>query len=187
MPSLSKVDRQELLRLARQVVVEAVTLGRLPEKVPNDGVFAQRRGVFVTLRRRHRLQGCIGVVEGNDTLGESIAHCAAGAALHDPRFAPLRTEDLGELEIELSLLSPPAPIDPARVEIGHHGLLISRGDQRGLLLPQVAVEHKLTPEQFLDEACRKAQLPRQSWRDPGTQVFGFTCEVFADSGVAQPG
>jgi AmmeMemoRadiSam system protein A len=187
MPSLSKADRQELLRLARQVVVEAVTLGHLPEKVPIDGVFAERSGVFVTLRRRHRLQGCIGVVEGNDMLGESIAHCAADAALHDPRFAPLRAEDLRDLEIEISLLSPPAPIDPARIEIGHHGLLISRGERRGLLLPQVAVEHKLTSEQFLDEACRKAQLPRQSWRDPGTQVLGFTCEVFADGGVAAPG
>jgi AmmeMemoRadiSam system protein A len=111
-----------------------------------------------------------------------VVRCAASAALHDPRFAPLKPEDLGELEIEISLLSPAAAIDPARIEIGQHGLLVSRGAQRGLLLPQVAVEHKLTPEQFLDEACRKAQLPRQSWRDPGTQMLGFTCEVFTDEG-----
>jgi AmmeMemoRadiSam system protein A len=187
MPSLSDTDRQKLLRLARQVVIEAVTLGHLPDKIPKDGVFAERHGVFVTLRRHHRLQGCIGVVEGDDPLGESLVRCAASAALHDPRFAPLTPEDLDELEIEISLLSPPAAIDPARIEIGHHGLLISRGTQRGLLLPQVAVEHKFTPEQFLEEVCRKAQLPRQSWRDPETQTLGFTCEVFTDGGVAGSG
>jgi uncharacterized protein len=184
MPSLSEADRQELLRLARQAVVEAVSLRSLPDKIPNDGVFAERCGVFVTLRWRHRLRGCIGVIEGDDPLGETVVRCAASAALHDPRFAPLKPEDLGELEIEISLLSPPAAIDPARIEIGQHGLLVSRGVQRGLLLPQVAVEHKLTPEQFLDEACRKAQLPRQSWRDPDTQMLGFTCEVFTDDGSA---
>jgi len=184
MPFRSEADRQKLLRLARQAVVEAVSLRSLPDKIPNDGVFAERCGVFVTLRWRHRLHGCIGVIEGDDPLGETVVRCAASAALNDPRFAPLKPEDLGELEIEISLLSPPAAIDPARIEIGQHGLLVSRGVQRGLLLPQVAVEHKLTPEQFLDEACRKAQLPRQSWRDPDTQMLGFTCEVFADDGSA---
>jgi AmmeMemoRadiSam system protein A len=184
MPSLSEADRQGLLRLARQVVVEAVSLGRLPGEIPNEGVFAERRGVFVTLRRQHRLQGCIGVVEGDEPLGQSILRCAASAALQDPRFAPLRPEELGEVEIEISLLSPPASIDPAQIQIGYHGLLVSRGAQRGLLLPQVAIEHKLTREEFLDEVCRKAQLPRQSWRDPETQVLGFTCEVFTDGGIA---
>jgi AmmeMemoRadiSam system protein A len=183
MPSLSDADRQSLLRLARQVVVEAVSRGRLPDDIPNDGVFARRCGVFVTLRRQHRLQGCIGVVEADEPLGQSLIRCAASAALQDPRFAPLRPDELAELEIEISLLSPPAPIDPAQIEIGRHGLFVSRGTQRGLLLPQVATEHKLTCEEFLDEVCRKAQLPRQSWRDPETQVLGFTCEVFADGGI----
>jgi uncharacterized protein len=187
MPSLSEADRQKLLRLARQVVVEAVSSGRLPDKIPNDGVFTERCGVFVTLRWHHRLRGCIGVIDRDDPLGETLVSCAASAALHDPRFPPLKPEDLSELEIEISLLSPPVAIDPARMEIGQHGLLVSRGAQRGLLLPQVAVEHKLTPEQFLDEACRKAQLPRQCWRDPETQMLGFTCEVFTDGGSAAHG
>jgi AmmeMemoRadiSam system protein A len=184
MPSLSDADHQSLLRLARQVVVEAVSLGRIPDAIPNQGVFAERCGVFVTLRRQHRLQGCIGVVEADEPLGQSLIRCAASAALQDPRFAPLRPEELDELEIEISLLSPPGPIDPGLIEIGHHGLLVSRGAQRGILLPQVAIEHKLTREEFLDEVCRKAQLPRQSWRDPETQVLGFTCEVFTDGGIA---
>jgi AmmeMemoRadiSam system protein A len=183
MPSLSEADRQGLLRLARQVVVEVVSLGRLPGEVPSDGVFAERRGVFVTLRRQHRLQGCIGVIEADEPLGQALVRCATSAALEDPRFAPLRPEELGEIEIEISLLSPPALINPAHIEIGRHGLLVSRGALRGLLLPQVAVEHNLTREEFLDEVCRKAQLPRQSWRDPQTQLLGFTCEVFTDGGI----
>jgi AmmeMemoRadiSam system protein A len=183
MPSLSEADCQKLLRLARQAVVEAVTRAHLPDNIPHDGVFAGRQGVFVTLRSACRLRGCIGVIDADEPLGESIVRCATGAALQDPRFAPLRPEDLGGLQIEISLLSLPAPIAPAEIEIGRHGLLVSRGTQRGVLLPQVAVEHGLTREQFLEEACRKALLPREAWRDSETRVLGFTCDVLADGGV----
>jgi AmmeMemoRadiSam system protein A len=180
MPSLSEADGRALLRLARQAVVDAVSHGRLPEQIPNEAVFAERRGIFVTLHVRHRLRGCIGVIEGEDPLGESTVRCAASAALQDSRFAPMRAEELGDLQIEISLLSPPEPIRPEHIEIGRHGLLVSRGKQRGLLLPQVATEHHLAPEQFLQETCHKAQLPRDAWREAETQVLGFTCEVFSD-------
>jgi AmmeMemoRadiSam system protein A len=179
MPSLSEADRSALLQLARNAVVEAVSHGRLPEQIPQDGVLAERRGAFVTLHVRHRLRGCIGVIEADQPLGDSIVRCAASAALQDQRFPPMRPEDLAELQIEISLLSPLAPIPLEEVEIGHHGLLVSRAAQRGLLLPQVAVEHHLTREQFFEETCRKAQLARDLWREPGTQLFGFTCEVFS--------
>ena len=184
MPFLSEADRQALLQLARQAVVNAVSLGDLPGEIPNQGVFAERRGVFVTLRSANRLRGCIGVIEGDEPLGESIVRCASSAALHDPRFPPLRSQDLATLQIEISLLAPPVTIDPAQIEIGRHGLLVSRGNQRGLLLPQVAAEHHLSREQFLDETCRKAQLPREAWREPSTQVLAFTSEVFSDSDAA---
>jgi AmmeMemoRadiSam system protein A len=179
MPSLSDGDRWALLRLARQAVVDAV-YGRLPEQIPHEGVFSERRGIFVTLHIRQRLRGCIGVIEAEEPLAESTVRCAASAALQDPRFAPMRPEELGELQIEISLLSPPAPMRPEEIEIGRHGLLVSRGRQRGLLLPQVAAEHHFSTDQFLQETCRKAQLPRDAWRESGTQVFGFTCEVFSD-------
>ena len=91
----------------------------------------------------------------------------------------MRAEQLGDLAIEISLLSMPAPISPEAIEIGHHGLLIVLRTQRGLLLPQVAVEHHFTREQFLEETCRKAGLQRESWRDPEARVFSFTCEVFS--------
>jgi AmmeMemoRadiSam system protein A len=184
MPSLSEADRQNLLRLARHAVEQAVSRTQLPENIPHDGVFAERCGVFITLRSGRRLRGCIGVIDADQPLGDSVVRCAASAALQDPRFAPVCLEDLGGLQIEISLLSPPAAIDPTEIEVGRHGLLVARGTRRGLLLPQVAAEHGLTREQFLEEACRKALLPREAWRDAETQVFGFTCEVLCDDGVS---
>jgi AmmeMemoRadiSam system protein A len=180
---LSEADHAALLQLARSAVVEGVSHGRLPDQIPHDGVFAEQRGVFVTLQVRRRLRGCIGVIETDEPLGDSIVRCAAGAALQDPRFPPLRTEELRDLQIEISLLWPPVAIRLEEIEIGRHGLLISRGAQRGLLLPQVAVEHHFTREQFLEETCRKAQLARDAWREPDTQLFGFTCEVFSEKGT----
>ena len=135
----------------------------------------------MTLHVRGRLQGCIGVVDPEEPLGDAIARCAASAALEDPRFAPMPAEQLGDLAIEISLLSMPAAISPQAIQIGRHGLLIVLHAQRGLLLPQVAVEHHFTREQFLEETCRKAGLSRESWRDPEARVFGFTCEVFSES------
>ncbi len=177
---LSEADRRAALELARQAVVDAVLHSKLPESIPREGIFAQRRGIFVTLHVRRQLQGCIGVIETNEPLGEAIVRCAASAALEDPRFAPLKKDQLEEASIEISLLSPLQPIVPESIEIGHHGLFIVLHAQRGLLLPQVAIEHRLTREQFLEETCRKAGLRRGAWRDPEVRLFGFTCEVFSE-------
>jgi AmmeMemoRadiSam system protein A len=180
MPFLSEADRRSLLELARRAIAEAVSLQKPAACIAHSGVFAEKRGVFVTLHARGRLRGCIGVIEAFEPLGESIARCAADAALHDPRFSPVRVEELRELQIELSLLSTPEPILPENIEPGTHGLLISQGAKRGLLLPQVAVQHKLGREQFLEETCRKASLIAQAWQEPETQILGFTCEVFSE-------
>jgi AmmeMemoRadiSam system protein A len=180
MPSLSESDRGALLELAREAVIEAVSNGHIPAEIPGGGVFAQRHGVFVTLHVKRRLRGCIGVIDAVDSLGDSVVRCAATAALHDPRFRAIRLEELPDLSIEISLLSETTPIRPESIEIGKHGLLIIRGPQRGLLLPQVAVEHHLNVEQFLAETCRKAQLNPEAWRDADAELMGFTCEVFTE-------
>jgi AmmeMemoRadiSam system protein A len=182
MPFLSEADRRSLLELARRAIAEAVCLQKPAEGISQNGVFAEKRAVFVTLAVRGRLRGCIGVVEAFEPLGESIARCAASAALHDPRFSPVSAEELRELQIEISLLSPPEPILPENIEIGKHGLLILQGSKRGLLLPQVAVEHKLGREQFLEETCRKAGLNAKAWQERETQILGFTSEVFSEEG-----
>jgi AmmeMemoRadiSam system protein A len=180
MPSLSETDRQSLLDLARRAIAEAVSLQKSAGSIPQSGMFLEKRGVFVTLHTRGRLRGCIGVIEPVEPLVESIARCAAGAALHDPRFSPVRVEELPELRIEISLLSPLEPILPENIEIGKHGLLIAQGSKRGLLLPQVAVEHKLARDQFLEETCRKAGLNVSAWQEPETRILGFTCEIFSE-------
>jgi AmmeMemoRadiSam system protein A len=181
MPFLSEVERQSLLKLARQAVLAAVAHKELPSPIPQDGIFAEKRGVFVTLRAQGRLRGCIGVIEESEPLGEAIVRCAVSAALQDPRFSPVDTAELVGLDIEISILSPPTLLPPEDIEVGKHGLLISHGSQRGILLPQVAIEHGLSSEQFLEETCRKAGLLRDAWRDPGTLIFGFVCDVFSDS------
>ncbi|HLZ49364.1 MAG TPA: AmmeMemoRadiSam system protein A [Candidatus Acidoferrum sp.] len=184
MPSHSETDRRALLELARRAIEEAVSLMKPLGIIPRTGVFAERHGVFVSLHACGRLRGCIGVVEAAEPLGEAIARCAASAALQDPRFSPVGSNELQALQIEISLLSAPEPILPENIEIGKHGLLISQGPRRGLLLPQVAVEHKLSREEFLEETCRKAGLEANAWREQATQVHGFSCEVFSEGSNA---
>jgi len=181
MPYLSEVDGQYLLALARKAIVEAVSRRELPETIPKEGIFGERRGVFVTLHVRGELRGCIGTTEGDESLGEATVRCAVSAALHDPRFPAMRSEELEGLHIEISVLSRLTPIRPEEVEIGRHGLVVSDENHRGLLLPQVAPEHGLNREQFLAETCRKARLPQDAWRWTSTRIQGFTCEVFSDA------
>jgi len=180
MPSLSEAESRTALQLARKAVVDAVSYRRPSDPITHNGVFAERRGVFVTLHVCRRLQGCIGVVEPEEPLGVAITRCAASAALEDPRFTPMQADQLDDLTIEISLLSALAPISPESIEIGRHGLLVALHTQRGLLLPQVAMEHHWTREQFLEETCRKAGLPREAWRDPEMRIFGFTCEIYLE-------
>jgi AMMECR1 domain-containing protein len=156
MPSLSEEDRKAILELARQCVVHAVCHERSLPMFPTTGIFAERGGLFVTLHVAKKLRGCIGVIEG----------CA---------------EELDALEIEVSLLAPLQPMRAEEVEIGIHGLLVEQGSRRGLLLPQVAVEHRLSREQFLAETCAKAGLPRDAWGDPETKLYGFQCEILAEA------
>ena len=185
MRSLSEAERAALLQLAREAVIEAVCRERLPEDIPSQGIFAERHGVFVTLHVRGRLRGCIGVIEPDEPLGEAVVRSAVSAAVRDPRFPALRAEEIDILQIEISLLSTPQVVQPGEIQLGRHGLLVIRGAKRGLLLPQVAVEHRLNMEQFLAETCYKAELPRDAWRDPETRILAFTCEVFSEDAMVR--
>jgi AmmeMemoRadiSam system protein A len=185
MSPLSSDDRRALLDLARRAIVEAVSHDRLLECAPPAGALAEPRAAFVTLHRRGRLRGCIGRVEPEYRLAETVVRCAISAARDDPRFPAVESEEVGELEIEISVLSPLERTPPEEIELGRHGLMIVQGARRGLLLPQVAVEHKFTRERFLAAACEKAGLAPDAWKDAATQVLSFTAEVFSDSGVTK--
>jgi AmmeMemoRadiSam system protein A len=177
-------DRRALLSIARQALVEAAEHGRetvipfVPEAVRPPA------GAFVTLWKRKKLRGCIGQLEATEPLARVVAHCTCGAALEDPRFEPVAPAELPELEIEISVLSAPFSVTPSQVKAGGHGLIVSRGNYRGVLLPRVAVEQGWTAEQLLDETSIKAGLPRDAWRDSNTRIEAFTAEVFLESDFA---
>lgn len=185
--ALLATDRRALLELARNGIVSAIAGHTLQLPRPEPPCFSMRRDVFVTVHVAGRLRGCIGVLDTQEVLRDTIVHCAQSAVLRDARFSPVRAEELDDLQIEISVLSEITPISPAQVEIGRHGLYIASTEGRGLLLPQVAVEHRLSREEFIEETCRKAGLPRDAWHQPGTQLFAFTCDVFHDRRAGNAG
>jgi AmmeMemoRadiSam system protein A len=186
MSPLSSDDRRALLDLARRAIVEAVSHDRLLNFAPPSGALTEPLAAFVSLHRRGRLRGCIGQVEPDCALAETVVRCAISAARDDPRFAAVKPEEVGELEIEISVLSPFERVTLEGIEIGRHGLMIVQGARRGLLLPQVAVEHKFSRERFLSATCEKAGLLPDAWKDSATQILAFTAEVFSDRDTNKP-
>lgn len=172
-------ERQLVLALARQSVERAAA--GLPVEVPaEDGIFARRSGAFVSLHHRGDLRGCIGHIDASQSLAQVVSRCAAAAAVEDPRFPPVRPDEVAALDIEVSVLAPlQRVVDPATVEVGRHGLVIQQGWHKGLLLPQVATEHHWDRETFLSQTCRKAGLPLDAWRH-GAEIFRFEAEVFGE-------
>jgi|ERR1700683_491772 len=179
MPPLASGERQTLLEIARRAVIEAVESRRPLQIGPLPGALGERAGVFVTLKVAKKLRGCIGRLEPEEALSQAVADAAQLAACQDPRFKPMKPGELAQLGVEVSVLSPLERIEPGTIQIGRHGLMIRRGGFRGLLLPQVAVEHGWSSEQFLEETCMKAGLPADAWREPRTEILGFTAEIFS--------
>jgi AmmeMemoRadiSam system protein A len=183
MSRLSSNDWLALVQIARSAISSAVLEKRLPDFPAFPATLAERGGAFVSLYRAGALRGCVGQVENPGQLADVVARSAINAALHDPRFTPIGAEEVGTLDIEISVLTPPERILPDAIVAGRHGLMVVRGSSRGLLLPQVATERKWNGRRLLEETCLKAGLPRDSWRDPETQVFGFTAEIYSEKGT----
>ena len=166
---------------AREVIARAAhgTPAAAPPP-PADG--RAHGGVFVTLHKFGRLRGCMGTLDSQAPLAEAISHAAYCAATQDPRFQPVAPGELSDLEIEVSILSDPLPMGGIEnLHLGQHGVLVRRGAQRGLFLPQVAVEHHLDKETFLSRCCaEKAGMPADAWRDPSTEVLLFTTDVYRE-------
>jgi len=182
-------SQQRLLEYARQVVRAEVT-GRCKPKLEDPKLAAAKfSGAFVTLRKRGQLRGCIGTFSPSGTLPETIAEMAV-AATHDPRFVhmPIRPEELDDIDIEISILSPlQRTKDPLSLQPGKHGVYIRRGYRSGCFLPQVATEQGWSAEEFLSRCCdSKAGLPPDAWKDPDTEVYLFTAEVFGERGRKEP-
>jgi AmmeMemoRadiSam system protein A len=181
MSRLSSDDRRALLDLARRAISSAVIEKRIPDFPVHSAALTAPAGAFVTLHRDGQLRGCVGQVESPGPLADTVARAAINAALHDSRFSPVEADEVRALEIEISVLSPLEPIAPEAIIVGRHGLMIVQGEHRGLLLPQVAAERRWSCHVFLEEACAKAGLPRDAWREPSTRIFAFAAEVFSEA------
>jgi uncharacterized protein len=181
MSSLADREKKLLLEIARGAVVAAVERRDLPTHFSSNGTLLQPGGAFVTLHKRSKLRGCIGQLPGPDPLVKVVAHCAASAALQDPRFSPVRADELSGIVIEISVLSTLESITVEGIVPGKHGLVVSRGLSRGVLLPQVATQFNWNSERFLEETCEKAGIKRDAWKDPETQIQAFTADVFTEA------
>ena len=181
---LDSSQRLVALRLVREAVESWTTQGHRIPIPPDSGLSRLRVPAFVTLTLELKLRGCIGCLEPDRPLDETLVDCAIAAASHDSRFPPVTAQELLRLRCEISLLTPPEPLgDPRNLRVGLDGLLVEMSGRRGLLLPQVAREQKWDRETFLDHVCLKAGLKAGDWRR-GARVWVFRAQVFAEGGPA---
>lgn len=182
---LNDSDKRTLLTLARTTLEAYLSKSTSPILDAPSAVLMEPRGAFVSLHAGESLRGCIGQIYPDRELYKIVQHCAVSAALDDPRFLPVTPEELQDLEIEISALSPLQRIqDIEEVEVGRHGLYIVQGNNRGLLLPQVATQYRWNRLEFLEHTCNKSGMPKSAWRDPQTAIYIFEAEVFSESDIS---
>ena len=175
---LTDRQRQELLSLARRTVVQYVKDRTTPEPEGRDPRLLANGATFVTINRNHQLRGCIGNIQPNMPLARSVVRNAVAAATEDPRFPPLRPEELGDIEVEVTVLSPLEPLaDIQDIRVGTHGLFIVKEGRSGIFLPQVPVEQGWDLPTYLEQLCAKAGLPGNAWKDKDARLFVFTADI----------
>ena len=179
---LDAAEKKALLSLARMTLDSYLTSKKTPPCDSAAGGLVDKKGAFVSLHNGEELRGCIGQLYPDRELYKIVQHCAVSAALEDVRFMPVTREELPELSIEISVLTPFRRVrNVEEIEVGKHGLYLVQGRFRGLLLPQVATQYGWDRTTFLEQTCRKSGLPESAWRDPQTIIQTFEAEVFSDS------
>ena len=168
-----------MLEFARATLV-AVAEGRSCGEAPHGGEFEQPGAVFVTLRRGEALRGCLGQTRPTLPLGEAVKEMTRDAATRDPRFPPVKPEEVPQIHVEISRLSAPVEATPEDIVVGRHGIVVRSAKHVGLLLPQVATEIGCNAEEFLSLACRKAGLAPAAWQDDEVSISVFEAEVFGE-------
>jgi AmmeMemoRadiSam system protein B/AmmeMemoRadiSam system protein A len=181
--SLGAREKSELLALARKSVEYAVKEKKAYEPAASSTeALNQERGAFVTIKKSGELRGCIGYTSAMKPLYMTVRDTATLAALRDPRFPPVSASELGQLDYEISVLSPLRRVlDVREIKVGQHGLLMKNGNFEGVLLPQVPVEEHWGRQTFLEETCAKAGMPTNCWKDENTDIFRFTAVVFGET------
>lgn len=179
--SLSDQEKQFLVKLARDTIITFLTSGKKKKEPYFSENLKTPTGVFVTLHENGDLRGCIGYVEGVKPLQDAVIDNAVSAAFSDPRFMPVSADEVEKLDIEISVLTPLEIIDDVNnIEIGKDGLLMKRGYNQGLLLPQVATEQRWDRKTFLQHTCMKAGLPTDAWQDDETEIYKFSAIIFGE-------
>jgi AmmeMemoRadiSam system protein A len=177
---LTESEQQLLLQIARHAVRSHLSAELFTPPNIASGSLTESCGVFVSIHKNGELRGCIGNVQAPGPLYRTAADCAITAAIGDPRFVPVTQDELSEIDFEISVLSPLRRVtDIGEIEVGKHGLLISKRGYRGLLLPQVATAYGWDRETFLRETCRKAGLTADEWKD-GATIHSFSAFVFGE-------
>jgi AmmeMemoRadiSam system protein A len=182
---LTAEEKRELFRIAHASIEAEVRGKDVPKFKPLTVRLAELRGVFVTLKEGSNLRGCIGYIEGIRPLYQAVSEMAVAAATGDPRFPPVTTRELPELEYEISVLTPKRQIDsPEEFIVGRHGIIVQRGGRSGVFLPQVAAEEEWSREETLSYLCmHKAGLPADAWKDKETKLFVFEAEVLEERDI----
>lgn len=182
---LNPTQRRRLLEIARGTIEEYLSSGKRIDFKEEDGRLKEISGAFVTLHKNKELRGCIGNIIGQKPLFETVRDMAVESATADPRFNPVSKEELKDIEIEVSVLSPLKKIthiDDFR--LGTHGVLVRRGFAQGVFLPQVAAETGWSKEEFLSYLCEhKAGISPDAWKDHATEIFIFSAQVFSENEI----
>ncbi|MDD5476613.1 MAG: AmmeMemoRadiSam system protein B [Candidatus Omnitrophica bacterium] len=180
-------QRKKLLKIARQAIEEYLKTGEKLEVSEADPVLNQKMGSFVTLTEHGGLRGCIGNLTANQPLYLTVRDMAIAAAVDDPRFPPVSLTEVKNIQLEISVLSPLERVVSAEnIELGKHGVLVRKGAQNGVFLPQVATETGWNKEEFLNNLCsQKAGLPPGAWKDKNTELYVFNAEVFSEKELGE--
>ena len=178
---LNAHEKQALLAIARQAIVHGVQTGQEYIEPREEKTLNQRNGCFVTIKQDQQLRGCIGNFQSELPLFKEVAQMAQASASKDPRFYPLKEEDLTNFNLEISVLSPLRKVESIEeIEVGTHGIYIEKSFYRGVLLPQVATEHNWDRQTFLKQTCIKAGLPTDAWEAEDAEIYVFSAQVFGE-------
>lgn len=179
--ALSNEEKITLLRIARETLENYLQGKQVPEFKVDSPALKEKRGAFVTLKKHGQLRGCIGRIAGDTPVCKVASEFAIYAATEDNRFPPTRYEELKDIDIEISVLTPFERIKSLdEIEVGKHGLIIRKGFRSGLLLPQVPIEWKWDKEEFLENLCHKAGLPSDAYKDDDAVIEKFSAIVFGE-------
>lgn len=179
---LDKSAQKEALKIARKTLEEYLTSRQIPSFSPQNPALQQPLGAFVTLRKHGELRGCIGEFEPQKPLYQVVQEMAIAAATNDPRFSPVRSEELKDIKIEISAMTPKKKISRwQEIQLGKHGVVIQKGNRAGTFLPQVATETGWSLEEFLSQLCsQKAGLSADCYKDPSVNLFTFEAQIFEE-------